>query len=81
MIDNVIVAQEIIHSLQKKTGRSRGMVVKIDLEKAYDRVSWPFLREVLKVTRFSPHLTELIMSCIMSTTLTVLWNGQKLNVI
>ena len=36
--DNVIIAQEIIYSLNKRKGKEGFMVVKIDLEKAYDRL-------------------------------------------
>ena len=35
-IDNIIIAQEIIHGLRKKKGRIGYMALKIDLEKAYD---------------------------------------------
>ena len=37
-IDNVIIAQELIHSLSKKKGKVGYMAIKIDLEKAYDKI-------------------------------------------
>lgn len=37
--DNVIITQEIIHTLRNKKGKPGGMVFKIDLEKAYDFIS------------------------------------------
>ncbi|KAK5792684.1 hypothetical protein PVK06_033801 [Gossypium arboreum] len=41
--DNIIITQEIIHSIRsRKTGRS-WMAIKLDLEKAYDRISWDFI--------------------------------------
>ena len=36
-IDNMIIAQEVVHFLGKKRGRTRYMALKIDLEKAYDK--------------------------------------------
>lgn len=39
IIENIIVAQEIIHSMQMKTGRRGTWQVKVDLEKVYDRLS------------------------------------------
>lgn len=36
--DNVIIAQELIYSLKGRKGKDGYMVVKIDLEKAYDRL-------------------------------------------
>lgn len=35
--DNIVVCQEIIHSFKTKQGKHGGMILKIDLEKAYDR--------------------------------------------
>lgn len=40
--DNIIVAQEILHSMRNKKGKTGWMAIKIDLEKAYDRLSWSF---------------------------------------
>lgn len=37
-VDNIVVAQEVIHSLSKRRGKKAGFMVKVDLEKAYDRV-------------------------------------------
>lgn len=36
MIDNIIVAQELVHSLKKKKGRKGVFILKVDLEKAYE---------------------------------------------
>jgi hypothetical protein len=37
-IDNVIITQELIHSIQRKKGRIGQFILKLDLEKAYDRL-------------------------------------------
>lgn len=55
-VDNIVVAKEIIHSLHSKRSRKCGMVVKVDLEKAYDRIDWDFLRLVLDMVGFQPHM-------------------------
>lgn len=41
-VDNVIIVQEIIHTMSKKKGRGGLMAIKIDLKKAYDRLEWSF---------------------------------------
>lgn len=41
--DNALIAQEIVHHMQKKKGKKGYLLFKIDFEKAYDRVSWNFL--------------------------------------
>lgn len=36
--DNILMVQEVVHSLRKKRGKKGALIAKIDLEKAYDRV-------------------------------------------
>ena len=40
---NIIIAQEIIHSMRRKTGTQGFMAIKVDLENAYDKLSWDFI--------------------------------------
>ena len=77
-LDNIIIAQELIHSIDKKKGRMGFMVVKIDLAKAYDRLEWSFIHKVLIAFHFPQSLIELIMSCISTTSMSILFNGGKL---
>ena len=51
-LDNIIIAQELIHSIDKKKGRFGFMAVKIDLAKAYDRLEWSFIHKVLLAFHF-----------------------------
>lgn len=53
------------------------MAWKVDLEKAYDRMNWEFLRSVLMELGFPTHWVNLIMSCVCNTQLSVLWNGEQ----
>ena len=46
--ENTFLAQEIIHDMKKKRkGKTSWMGIKIDMEKAYDRVKWKFLARVI----------------------------------
>jgi hypothetical protein len=47
------VAQEALHSI--KSQKSKGAVIKIDLSKAYDRVSWLYIRMLLTHLGLSFH--------------------------
>lgn len=76
--DNIIVAQEIVHSLRRKKGKVGRMTAKVDLEKECDRVEWEFLRRILTITGFQPHLQSLIMNIVTSTSLQVCWNRESL---
>ena len=51
------------------------MAIKLDLEKAYDKLEWSFIREMLIRFNFPKNLIELIMSCISSVTTLLLFNG------
>lgn len=43
--DNVLVAFELLHHMKRKNNGQDGMVaLKLDISKAYDRVSWNYLR-------------------------------------
>lgn len=39
IVENIMVAQEVIHTMRRKTGRVGQMAIKGDLEKAYDRLN------------------------------------------
>ncbi|CAN1777516.1 Transposon TX1 uncharacterized 149 kDa protein [Linum perenne] len=52
--DNVIVVHEIIHKLKtRKKGKKCDFLLKLDMLKAYDRVSWDFLFVTLRAMGFS----------------------------
>ena len=45
ILDRVLVANECVHSRNKD--KNPGLVCKLDLERAYDRVDWRFLQYLL----------------------------------
>ena len=51
------------------------MAIKLDLEKAYDKLEWSFIRKKLIRFNFLENLIELIMSCISSVSTSLLFNG------
>ena len=53
------------------------MAIKIDLEKAYDRLQWSFINEVLKELNLLMALQSILMDCISSSSLDILWNGAR----
>ncbi|KAL2936882.1 LINE-1 retrotransposable element ORF2 protein, partial [Bienertia sinuspersici] len=74
---NIVVATEILHSMHKKKGRSGWFALKIDLEKAYDRMEWAFINNCLHNLNLDGKTIKLIMSCVTSATSSILINGKK----
>jgi len=52
------------------------MAAKIDLEKAYDRLEWSFIRFTLQFFNFPQQIIDLIMACLETSSILVMWNGQ-----
>jgi len=45
ILNNIIQAHEVVHSMISK--RQAGMIMKLDLEKYYDKLNWAYIRKVL----------------------------------
>jgi ribonuclease HI len=78
-MDNVVIVQEIVHALSRRKGRVGGMAIKIDLEKAYDRMEWSFIKVVLEHFKFPTSFVNLVMECISSSSVAILLNGAPLD--
>jgi len=51
ILEGAVVLDETIHELHRK--KKSGVILKLDFEKAYDKVKWPFLQQVLHLKGFS----------------------------
>ena len=45
ILEGVVVLHEVIHELHHS--KKKGLILKLDFEKAYDRVRWSFLEQVM----------------------------------
>ena len=72
--DNIILVQEVIHSSLKDG--DKGMVVKLDLANAFDRVSHPFLFSVMLRFGFTPEFVFWVKACISKPWIAPLINGR-----
>ena len=62
--DNIILVQEAIHSSIKH--REKGMIIKLDLANAFDRVRYDFLFQVMHRFGFDPGFINWIQACFKS---------------
>ncbi|KAG7555110.1 Reverse transcriptase domain [Arabidopsis suecica] len=75
--DNIVIVQEAVHSMRRKKGRKGWMLLKLDLEKAYDRVKWDFLEDTLRVAGLPDSWIRWTMQCVSGPSMSLLWNGEK----
>lgn len=52
------------------------MAIKINMEKAYDRLRWEFIKDTIEDAKLPSKLVRSIMHCVSSPTMQVLWNGE-----
>lgn len=60
--------------MKKKKGKIGCLALKIDMEKAYDRLEWNFLEKVLHF-RFPSIRIQWVMQCVSTTSFSILING------
>lgn len=75
-LDNVIICQEIAHTLRYSKSKKGGMILKLDLEKAYDRMDWRFVEETLRDIPLPDTMVHVIMNIIRCTSSRLIWNGE-----
>jgi len=66
-------AQEALHSIKHKN--LKGISLKIDLAKAFDKVNWLYLKMILTHLGFPPVFITWIMGCISYVSFAILING------
>ncbi|KAH0720665.1 hypothetical protein KY284_005695 [Solanum tuberosum] len=74
MLHNVLICHDILRHYNRQT--SPRCLIKIDLGKAYDMVSWEFVEEALMGYGFPTSFIHLIMACVTSLMFTVKINGE-----
>ena len=73
ILDAVLIANELVDSTLRR--KKQEMVYKLDIEKAYDSISWEFLYQVMGRMGFSSRWLSWIKWCISIASFSVLING------
>ena len=73
ILDAVLIANETVDSILRK--KESGLLCKLDIEKAYDHISWDFLFQIMEKMGFGRKWISWIKCCISTATFSVLFNG------
>ncbi|XP_016177721.1 uncharacterized protein LOC107620010 [Arachis ipaensis] len=74
--DNVLIAHEFMHSLKNKRYGEWDLALKLDMNKAYDRVEWSFVGNVMKKLGFCKKWLDWIQECVMTVSYSITVDGQ-----
>lgn len=76
MDDNILISHELTHIINtQKAGNRYLAALKLDMNKAYDTVSWVFILKILTAYGFPSAWVRLIQQCIETVSYRVLVNG------
>lgn len=78
--DNVVLCQEFVHSIRYTKAKRGSIIIKLDLEKAYDRLEWNFIESTLHDAALPSKLVSAIMRMVTTGSCRLIWNGKKTNV-
>ena len=73
ILDVVLITNELVDSTMRR--KEQGLVCKLDIEKAYDSISWDFLYQVMNRMCFGSRWVRWIKWCISTASFSVLFNG------
>ncbi|CAL5361639.1 unnamed protein product [Camellia sinensis] len=73
ILDGVLIANEVVDWWRKT--KKKGIILKLDFEKAYDSVNWEFLLSMMENFGFGDKWVGWIRSCISTSRISVLVNG------
>ncbi|XP_075101885.1 uncharacterized protein LOC142177309 [Nicotiana tabacum] len=76
IFENILLTQEIVTDIRLR-GKPANVVIKLDMAKAYDRVSWKYLLYVLRKMGFSEHFINMVWNLMSNNWYSVLVNGQS----
>ncbi|XP_039687081.1 uncharacterized protein [Medicago truncatula] len=78
ILDNAMVAIEVIHFMKTKTrSDDRYIALKLDINKAYDRMDWDYLCAVMVKMGFNARWIQWMSMCVESVDYSVLVNNEK----
>ncbi|XP_075088118.1 uncharacterized protein LOC107829005 [Nicotiana tabacum] len=76
IVENILLTQEIVTDIRLRTNVGPNVILKLDMTKAYDRLSWLFLTKVLRKMGFTERLIGIVFELVSNNWYSILINGQ-----
>ncbi|KAF7824263.1 ribonuclease H [Senna tora] len=81
ILDSILLASELMTSIHKERKvKTSWCAYKLDIQKAYDKISWEFLELVMISMGFPQRVIQVIMQCVSTVSYALMLNGQKTGV-
>nr|XP_016496749.1 PREDICTED: uncharacterized protein LOC107815646 [Nicotiana tabacum] len=64
IVENILLTQEIVTDIRLRTKAGPNVILKLDMTKAYDRLSWLFLTKVLRKMGFTERLIWIVFGLV-----------------
>nr|XP_016467082.1 PREDICTED: uncharacterized protein LOC107789726 [Nicotiana tabacum] len=77
IVENILLTQEIVIDMRLRIKACPNVVLKLDMTKAYDRLSWLFLTKVLRKMGFSERFIGMVFGIVSNNWYSVLINAAE----
>ncbi|PKU86836.1 integrator complex subunit 11 [Dendrobium catenatum] len=74
--NHCLLGQELMNKFKVSKSAKGMLALKVDMEQAYDKMSWRTLKLVLSQMGFPPRFSSWVMSCVQDPKFLILINGQ-----
>jgi Reverse transcriptase (RNA-dependent DNA polymerase) len=75
ILDNIVCAQKFLFQVRKT--KAKGILLKLDFAKAFDKINWDYLQEVLQIRGFGQKWVQWVMDLLTSGQTSITINGQR----
>ena len=76
ILDAVLIANKAVDSILRR--KEKGILCKLDIEKAYDHIMWDFLLQILERMGFGSKWISWIKWCISTASFSIMFNGSPM---
>lgn len=76
IVDNIIIAMNLYTLRGSRKVKKVFLALKVNLEKARDRIRWDFLKDTLLDIGLPVHFINIIMNCISISSMQIIWKDK-----